>query len=211
MTRLTGRFFALLIAATVSAAVAKAEPRDRLTMEEMFGEVGPGSAGQDRWAEIRFADALNMTTGIGNAPVSYRADYGHVILNLKATDSFNIGIGFESLGGDEDNSGEAFRTPLATLHAFQGWADQFLATPDAGINDVYGMVGYKIQKWKLTAVYHDFSAQDGSADWGSEFDISFGRKLGDRYGILLKGAFFNANHASYTDTTKLWLQLTAGF
>ena len=147
----------------------------------------------------------------GNAPVSYRADYGHVILNFKATDSFNIGIGFESLGGDEENVGEAFRTPLATLHAFQGWADQFLATPDAGINDVYGMVGYKIQKWKLTAVYHDFSAQDGSADWGSEFDISFGRKLGDRYGILLKGAFFNADHASYTDTTKLWLQLTAGF
>jgi hypothetical protein len=42
MTRLIGRIFALLIAATVGAAVAKAEPRDRLTMEEMFGEVGLG-------------------------------------------------------------------------------------------------------------------------------------------------------------------------
>ena len=66
-------------------------------------------------------------------------------------------------------------------------------------------------KWKLTAVYHDFRAQDGNDRWGSEFDLSVARKLGDRYGILLKGAFFSGDDPAFSDVTKLWLQLTAGF
>jgi hypothetical protein len=148
---------------------------------------------------------------VANAPVSYRADYAHVTLDFKMSKAFTFGFGFESLGGDEDNPGEQFRTPLATLHAFQGWADKFLATPNAGINDVYGKLSYQHQKWKLTAVYHDLTAQDGDAEWGTELDLSLGRKLGDRYGILLKGAFFSADDPAYTDTTKLWLQLTAAF
>ena len=44
-------------------------------------------------------------------------------------DTLSAGLGWEVLGGDEDEPGEAFRTPLATLHAFNGWADQFLTTP----------------------------------------------------------------------------------
>jgi len=33
-----------------------------------------------------------------------------------------LSVSAESLGGDDTISGGAFRTPLATLHAFQGWA-----------------------------------------------------------------------------------------
>ena len=42
MTRLIGLFLALLVAATVGAAAAKSGPRDRLTVQEMFGQVGQG-------------------------------------------------------------------------------------------------------------------------------------------------------------------------
>ena len=31
----------------------------------------------------------------------------------------------------------ALQTPLATLHKFNGWADLFLTTPNAGLEDAY--------------------------------------------------------------------------
>jgi len=44
---------------------------------------------------------------------------------------FGLKAGYEVLGGD-DQPNHAFQTPLATLHAFQGWADKFLTTPRGG-------------------------------------------------------------------------------
>ena len=106
--------------------------------------------------------------------------------------------------------GGSFRTPLATLHVFQGWADKFLVTPQAGINDLYFTAKYKFGKWNFTGVFHDFSAQSGSANWGDEIDLSVGRSLGDRYGILFKAALYNADEHA-TDTTKLWIMLSANY
>jgi hypothetical protein len=123
----------------------------------------------------------------------------------------SLGIAFESLGGDETVAGASFRTPLATLHLFQGWADQFLTTPDAGIDDVYATIKYGFAKWNLQAVYHDFSAQSGNADWGNEFDFSAVRSLGDRYSVQLKGAIFDADGGTFVDVSKYWLMLSADF
>ena len=44
-------------------------------------------------------------------------------------------------------------------------------------------------KWNLTGIYHDFSAESGGGDFGTEFDASAGYKITDRYSLLLKGAF----------------------
>ncbi len=103
-----------------------------------------------------------------------------------------------------------FRTPLATLHAFQGWADKFLLTPSEGINDLYATVKYKAGKWNLTGVYHDFSSEAGSGDYGTEFDLSAGTKISENYGILFKGAFFSTD-SSYSDTSKFWIMFTANY
>ncbi|NOR19254.1 MAG: hypothetical protein GQ538_04100, partial [Xanthomonadales bacterium] len=119
--------------------------------------------------------------------------------------------GYESLGGDHRNSGQAFRTPLATLHAFNGWADKFLTTPDAGLNDAFIGVKGKLGKWKWNALYHDFSAQSGSGDYGTEFAASIARKLKQHYGILFKAASFDTDSFAYGDTTKLWVQFTVDF
>jgi hypothetical protein len=98
------------------------------------------------------------------------------------------------------------------LHAFNGWADKFLSTPDAGIKDSYLTAKIPVGKWKLTAVFHDFAAETGSGDYGTEIDLSAARKLSDRYSLLFKGAFFSADSASaYTDTDKLWIMLTANY
>jgi len=147
----------------------------------------------------------------GNAPVDFNARYYHADAMWTLGNGLSLGAGFESLGGDDTVAGKAFRTPLATGHAFQGWADQFLVTPNAGIDDVYGKVGYKTGKWSFLGVYHDFSAQTGGADWGTELDAVASRKLGDRYSLMFKAAWFNADNAAYSDVTKLWLMLTADY
>lgn len=97
------------------------------------------------------------------------------------------------------------------MHAFNGWADQFLATPADGLDDLYATVKFKAGKWGLTGVYHDFSSETGSSDYGTEFDLSAGRKLGERYGLLLKGAFFSSDSPAYVDTNKIWIMLTASY
>ena len=94
-------------------------------------------------------------TDNGDNPVDYSADYYRLDAAYKFQPLTVFG-GFESLGGDQNKAGAAFRTPLATLHAFNGWADKFLGTPGAGLNDLFLGVKGKIGKNKWTVVYHDF-------------------------------------------------------
>jgi hypothetical protein len=146
----------------------------------------------------------------GNNPVPYSADYWRFDL------SANLGkwtpyLGYESLGGDNRKPGQAFRTPLATLHAFNGWADKFLATPHAGLVDVFGGAKGKLGNWSWNLLYHDFSAESGSANFGSEIDGSLSTKFGGKLGFLLKAAKFETDSPAYADTFKFWLQFTASF
>lgn len=97
------------------------------------------------------------------------ADYRLAELNLgwkmlKAT------AGYELLGANDDGS-YGFKTPLATLHSFQGWADVFLNTPNAGLEDVYAGLGATLAGATLNAVWHQYKADKGSGDFGSEWDL----------------------------------------
>jgi len=153
---------------------------------------------------------LATQSDAANNPVNYDADYAHLSALWSMDNGLGLGIAYESLGTDSSNF-QSFRTPLATLHAFQGWADMFLTTPGAGIDDLYATVKYKAGKWNLTGVYHDFSAETGSGDFGTEFDLSAGTKLGGNYGILFKGAFFSSDDVAYPDTNKFWIMFTANY
>ncbi len=149
-------------------------------------------------------------TDITNNPVNYDANYLHAAVTYAMKDGPSFGLAYESLGGDSTAAGASFRTPLATLHGFQGWADKFLGTPDQGVNDLFFTVNHKAGRWNLTGIYHDFSAEAGGGSWGSEIDLSGGIALSDRYGLLLKGAFYNADQWA-TDTIKLWVMLTGNY
>ncbi|WP_415892809.1 alginate export family protein [Neptuniibacter sp. PT8_73] len=116
-------------------------------------------------------------------------------------------LGYEVLGAD---GGVAFNTPLATKHKFQGWADQFLATPADGIEDLYVSVGTKFAGVKLLAVYHDYESEDTSVDLGSEWGFVAAKKFGKNYGLSLKYADYEAGDTG-TDKSKLWLTATAQF
>ncbi len=102
-----------------------------------------------------------------DAPSSVKASYRLVEPSLKWR-AYKLTLGWEHLGGDGDY---AFQTPLATLHAFQGWADQFLVTPADGIDDRYVSLGMPVGKAQLCAAWHDYRADRGSADYGSELDL----------------------------------------
>lgn len=124
-------------------------------------------------------------------------------------------LGFESLGSD--NGEGAFSTPLATLHKFNGWTDQFLSTPRQGLEDLYLTVtgGLLMGKWSLS--YHDFSsdiaAADGSDDLGSEINIVYLRKFGDHHSMGIKYGDYSAGSSAFAkvDTDKLWLWGGASF
>ena len=141
-------------------------------------------------------------------PVDYSANYYRADLSA-ALPYLTPYLGYESLGGNDGRAGAAFRTPLATLHAFNGWADKFLATPDAGLNDFFVGVKGKLGAWSWDLLYHDFAAESGPGSFGDEIDASLSRKFGERVGLLLKAAVFDGDAGSpYLDTTKVWVQLT---
>jgi hypothetical protein len=189
--------------------------KDAANFVNSTGTFGIRLAGSIRAGEGKVAllGEFASQTDVGDNPNSYDADYAHINVLWALKNGLSIGLAFESLGADS-GAGTAFRTPLATGHAFNGWADQFLGTPAGGLEDTYFTVKYKAGKWNLTGVYHDFASETGSIDYGDEFDVSAGRSLGERYGVLFKGAFFSADSSSplpNVDTNKFWIMLTASY
>lgn len=119
----------------------------------------------------------------------------------------SIAIGDEVL---ESDNGVSFKTPLATLHKFQGFADKFLVTPAGGIEDTYLKVATSIGPVKLIAFYHDFEAETGGMDYGDEIDFIAAYKVNDNYSVLFKYAAYDADQWA-TDTDKAWLMVSASF
>jgi hypothetical protein len=117
-------------------------------------------------------------------------------------------LGYEVLGS---NAGlYAVQTPLATLHAFNGWADLFLTTPVNGLRDAYASVALKLAGFTATTAFHAFSADAGDTDYGTELDASVGYAFTPRLGALVKYAGYDAETFA-TDTEKGWLQLEYRF
>jgi hypothetical protein len=179
---------------------------------ETFGLRGTG--------KVNFSDSLNMDYQAEFAqqedykdnPNTYEADYYLLEAKLNVSDFSFIG-GYEVLGGDDESG---YQTPLATLHKFQGWADQFLATPAGGIEDAYLGATAKAfgATWKV--FYHDFSVESGSGDYGQELDAAALWKIGKYYSVLLKLAAYEADNSNTigvgsVDVTKAWVQLQASW
>ncbi|WP_240126326.1 alginate export family protein [Thermomonas alba] len=117
--------------------------------------------------------------------------------------------GWEHLGGD---GATAVQTPLATLHAFNGWDDQFLVTPAKGLEDRYltasGKAGYGQLEGKLvwTLAWHDYRADTGRLRYGQELNASLGFPLPGGLTGLVKLADYRADGFA-RDNRKLWLQV----
>lgn len=142
-------------------------------------------------------------------PVDYSAHYVRLDGGVQF-DPVKWVVGFEQLSGDADRSGASFRTPLATLHAFNGWADQFLATPAAGLEDWFFGAQFKTGSFNWKIKYHQFGAQDTGVDFGQELDLAIAKKLTSRTKALLKMAVFDGK-GSFKDTEKMWFMIQSNF
>lgn len=147
------------------------------------------------------------------ATTSYSSDYIFAELGTKFSD-ISIKVGYELLGSDDGMYG--FSTPLATLHKFNGWSDQFLGTPKEGLSDLYASIGGKAAGGKWAIIYHKFDADKASAtvdDLGSEIDAVYTRNFTKHYSVGVKLASYSAGDASAgkVDTDKVWLWLNAKF
>lgn len=137
---------------------------------------------------LEYAHQLDL----GQNPVGFDADY-FLVEGGADYAGFTLKGAVEFLGSDGGRIG--FRTPLATLHAFQGFADVFLLTPDQGIVDAYGYLGYEYAPWglELKVVYHDFRTDEGDIDLGSEIDAEIQKNFGKHYFVNLKYASYDAD------------------
>lgn len=143
----------------------------------------------------------------GDNPADYEAAYSHVRADITLDPRFKPMAGFERLEGS-DTPGEAFRTPLATLHAFNGWADRFLATPDGGLEDLYaGFTGREDRfGWNLT--FHRFASETTGRRFGDELDGSLSVALIENVDLLLKVARFDSSSIEISSATKFWAQIS---
>ncbi|MFQ5670822.1 MAG: alginate export family protein [Acidobacteriota bacterium] len=149
-----------------------------------------------------FTDQSNFR----DAPSTVDANYLFAELGLGFAHS-TFKLGYEVLGG---NGAYGFSTPLATLHAFNGWADQFLRTPLDGLRDFMATASGRLAGFSLTGVYHRFNADRGNADYGQEVDLQIVRTFKDIYTAGLKYAHYDAD-AFATDTDKFWVTLQVKF
>lgn len=158
-----------------------------------------------------YALAVARQSDAGMNPERFDEGYYFVEAGMELTE-FGAALGYEQLGS---NGTSAVTTPLATLHAFQGWADKFSTTPDGGIEDLFLRLSYAFgapgpfQSLSVVAVYHDFGADYGSADYGAETDLSLVASI-DQLALTLKYASYDAD-ALLTNTDKTWLALDYSF
>lgn len=111
------------------------------------------------------------------------------------------GIDYNVLSGDGTY---AFQTPLATAHAFNGWADLFLRTPNDGLQDLNINIKAKLAGFNVRALYHEFTADNGSLDYGTELNLIATRKFENGIAAGFKFADYSADEFG-VDVTKFWL------
>jgi hypothetical protein len=177
---------------------------------QTFGLQWAGTHALTATAKLNWTAAYANQREGGDNPSDYSATYYHLEGGVRRG-AIGLKAGYEVLGGD-DTPNHAFQTPLATLHAFQGWADKFLTTPAGGVADLYIGANGNLGPVALQIVWHDFEAEAFSQDYGSEWDASAAYKFGAKknYEALLKFADYQSDGFA-TDTTKVWVQIAATF
>ncbi|MFC3070243.1 hypothetical protein [Phenylobacterium soli] len=165
----------------------------------------PLRAGLSATYEVEYARQSDYR----NSPTGFDLDYLDLGAGLKAKPAW-ASIGYEKLSGD---GRRGFQTPLATLHAFQGWADVFLTTPANGVQDFnlragatapFSIAGRPV---KLQVAAHDFRAARGSARYGRELDALASAPINPHLTFELKTALFDGAQPAFADRTKVWCSL----
>lgn len=158
------------------------------------------------YAEFATQDSKSGATEYSASYIAVEAGYNFDTVTLK--------LGAEILGSDDAMYG--FSTPLATLHKFNGWSDQFLGTPQEGLVDLYASISGKAFGGGWTVAVHDFSADEATEtvdNLGTEINAIYTKKFAKKYTAGIKYAAYSAGDstAGKVDTDKVWLWAGAKF
>ena len=173
---------------------------------QTFGGIVSGAVPLGGTTQLSLRGSYACQSDYKDNPFDYSAKYWNLEAGVTVAGFAFLG-GWEKLGS---NNGRAVQTPMATLHKFNGWADLFLITPAAGLEDAYVSLSRKFDGVKVlpglnaNLTFHQFDSAKGDLEYGTEWDASLGFKLG-KVGLLLKYANYNAREFG-ADTRKLWLQ-----
>ena len=158
---------------------------------------------------LTYAGAYAHQREYRNNPASFALNYWSATL-AGSWEAFTLTGNYEVLEG---NGARGFATPLATLHAFQGWADVFLTTPADGIKDANVALAIKpplklehLSNVVLTGVYHDFTAARGGADLGREVDLQATAAITKQVSGLIKFADYDGV-VGLPSRRKVWVGL----
>lgn len=184
--------------------------------DEQSDTFGASLNGSAKAGEAKILYAVELATQeITDAGVEYETDYSLLELGVSIA-GVTAKAGVETLGSDEGMA--SFTTPLATLHKFNGWADIFLGgtfDPSAmsnGLEDSYVSVATKQFGTKFVLAYHDYSADEGGDDYGSEINFVVAKKFGKNYNAGFKyAAYSDDGYNAAGDVDKIWLWVGAKF
>jgi len=205
-------------------------PYGDLTAYGYFVDVADSDATDRNTLGLRYKGSLNVSDKLS---VLYTAEYAQQDIdraNATSIDSdyylLEAGVKFAGITAkisrevQEGHKGEvdaSFKTPLGTNHKFNGWADQFLSTPDDGLEDTYLTLSTKVAGVKLMAVYHNFEAENSGVDYGDELDLLAVKKFGKNYKVLVKYSSYSRAESNTTssikqdDKDKFWIQGEVSF
>ena len=174
-----------------------------------YGVTASGKVAVDENLNVVYSLTYATQSDYADNTTKYSADFFAADGKLVAKDLGFGGVGYQKLGSD--NGTAAFQTPAGTNHAFQGWADVFLTTPPAGLQDLYVYAGTTFPcGTKVKISYHDFDAAKGG-ELGSEIDVVLSKKLNKNWSVLSKLASYNGGSSANADRTKFILETTFTF
>lgn len=169
---------------------------------ETYGISAKGSlAGLNLHGELAFQDEagpLNDGEGL----------YAHFNAT-KALGSQTLTVGIEHLDA-------GVQTPLATVHAFNGYADatdaRRISGDHGGLTDTYASHTLPIfwgMKWTNAA--HVFGDNSISSDLGFGVDSVLAKKFDDHLTAITKLGYFDTSDALYKSTTRVSMELNYSF
>jgi hypothetical protein len=129
------------------------------------------------------------------------ADYWHAGAKITFA-PVSLGLD-EMVMGSNSNGTYGFQTPLATKHAFNGWAETFLTTPAKGLNSKYVTLGIAPERLTLQASYYDYHSDYQGLHYGSEWDLSAGYPLTSYLKATVEYADYHADGFGLT-TKAAW-------
>ncbi len=177
---------------------------------QTYGVTGLGDIKLDDTWGLGYKLTYAHQSDYADSTLDYEADFFAIDVKLSVKDLGFGGVGFQLLGSD--GGAAAFQFPLGTNHAYQGWADVFLTTPASGVEDFYIYAGTKLPfDINAKVFYHDYSANKGGGDLGTEIDFVLSKKINKNWSVLTKFADYNGEDSGNADRTKFWLETTFTF